>query len=71
LWWALAGVMIGLVLAVIAGRLMAGLLYHVGPTDPVTFIGVPLVLTFVALIACIVPAVRAMRVNPITALRTE
>ncbi len=71
LWWALAGVMIGLVLAVIAGRLMAGLLYHVGPADPVTFIGVPIVLTLVALVACVVPAVRAMRVNPITALRTE
>ena len=71
LWWALAGVMIGLVMAVIAGRLMAGLLYHVGPADPVTFIGVPIVLTLVALVACIVPAVRAMRVNPITALRTE
>jgi ABC-type lipoprotein release transport system permease subunit len=52
-------------------RLAAGLLFEVSPTDPTTFAAVAAGLTFVALIACTVPALRAARVDPMEALRAE
>ncbi|HZS57649.1 MAG TPA: ABC transporter permease [Gemmatimonadaceae bacterium] len=68
---AAAGAAIGLVGALIVSRLMAGLLYGVSPTDIPTFAGVTLVLTAVALAASYVPALRAMRLDPITILQSE
>ncbi len=50
---------------------MAALLYQMQPRRPVTFVAVPLVLSLVALLASVIPALRAMRVDPITALRTK
>lgn len=66
-WLAMAGAAGGLVGALIVSDLMEGLLFGVRPTDPLTFIGVTAVLMAVALAACYIPAMRAMRV----ALRYE
>ena len=66
-----AGVITGSALAFAATRLMSSLLFGVGAADPWTFSGVALMMFTVALLACAVPAWRAMRVQPAVVLRNE
>jgi putative ABC transport system permease protein len=65
------GVVVGIVLALTTGRLVATLLYGISPTDPTTMILVALTLLVVAAVAAMGPAWRAARVNPVSALRAE
>jgi ABC-type antimicrobial peptide transport system permease subunit len=68
---ACAGIAIGLIAALTTTRLMARFLYGVQPTDPATFAAVSLLLVAVAVLACYAPARKAMKVNPMIALRYE
>jgi putative ABC transport system permease protein len=65
------GALVGAAAALPVTRLMAGLLYEVNPADPVTFTAVALLLLLVASAASWLPARRAVRVDPVTALRAE
>jgi putative ABC transport system permease protein len=67
----LIGVAAGAVASIAAARALGHLLYGVGPTDPLTFAAVGLLLVVVATIASYIPAARATRVDPVVALRTE
>ena len=68
---ALTGVAIGLVAAFAVTRVMKNMLFNLSATDPVTFLAIALLLVAVALLASYLPALRATRVNPIEALRSE
>ena len=65
------GLLLGVAGALIGTRLMRGLLFGVTPNDPLTLVGVAVMMVLVGLAACWLPALRASRVNPIVALRTE
>jgi ABC-type antimicrobial peptide transport system permease subunit len=68
---ALFGLALGLGASIAAARLMRDMLYQTQPLDPIVFVSVSATLMFVAAVACIVPAWRASRVDPMQALRTE
>jgi ABC-type antimicrobial peptide transport system permease subunit len=65
------GLSIGMASAWAATRLIAGWLYGVSPTDPLTFAAIALLLTAVTSLACWIPARRATKVDPMVALRCE
>jgi putative ABC transport system permease protein len=65
------GVVIGLIAAFAASRVISTLLFGVSATDPLVFIAIPLLLAVVAFLACLLPARRATKVDPITALRCD
>jgi predicted permease len=67
----LLGVAIGVGGALALGRVVSGLIYGVKPSDPITFLAVTILLVVIALLACILPAYRATKVNPMVALRYE
>ncbi len=70
--WQLAiGMVLGLALAAAIAQTMQVILFEVQPRDPATFIGVVVVLTVTGLLACLVPARRATRIDPLTALRVD
>jgi putative ABC transport system permease protein len=68
---ALLGVGIGIAAALALGKVVASLVYQVKPSDPVTFAAVAGLLGLIALLACIIPAYRASKVDPVVALRNE
>jgi predicted permease len=68
---AVIGTVLGAAAAVAATRILAGLLYGVTTRDPATFVGATVVLLIASTAACLVPARRAMMINPVEALRTE
>jgi putative ABC transport system permease protein len=70
-WMALIGAGAGIAAAVVSARLVAGMLYGVGPTDPVTYVGAAVLLGTASLAATLIPALRAARVDPVFALRAE
>lgn len=67
----LVGVLVGMVTSLYLMRVMGGLLYGISATDPLTFMGVSLLLLLVAFAACLIPARRATEVDPMVALRYE
>ena len=70
-WMIATGVVAGMVLAALSGRLVATFLFGVDPLDPLTFITVAVVLVFTAIAAAAAPAWRASRINPADAFRCD
>jgi putative ABC transport system permease protein len=71
LFLAVIGIVAGSIVALMVTRFMANLLFGVGPADPVTFAVIPTVLIAVTLAAAYIPARRAMKLDPLMALRAE
>ena len=65
------GVSLGVMLAFAVGRALQAVLAGVSPSDPQTFAGAVTLVVLVTLLGCLAPAIRAVRVDPITAIRTE
>jgi predicted permease len=70
-WLLGIGAVLGAGAALVAGRLLATVVYGASPQDPVVFIATAAVLLFVGFVSCWTPALRALRISPVTALRTD
>ncbi len=68
---ALVGIVLGLLGAFLLSRLLSSLLFGIAPSDPGTYVGVTILLAAAALLSCYLPARRALRIDPVTALREE
>jgi len=66
-----AGIIAGIAGALALGRVLQSFLFEIKPTDPATFVGVAVALAIVAMAACYIPAWRAMKIEPMQALRYE
>jgi putative ABC transport system permease protein len=66
-----SGIILGVVLAAVSGRLIATFLFGVDPLDPLTFVSVPAVILLTAIVAAAAPAWRASRINPAVAFRHD
>ena len=69
--FSLIGVVMGTTVAFMLAKVLQAFLYGVQPRDPLVFIAVPLLLTLIALVAVVIPALRAARIDPLLALRYE
>ena len=67
----LAGIAVGAVAAIVATKLLADMLFGIKPGDPATLLAIAILLGVVALIGCVIPARRAVQVDPMKALRAE
>jgi len=67
----LSGLVIGLISALALKRVIGKLLFGVSPSDPTTFLAIAVLMIGIALLACWIPASRATKVNPLSALRSE
>ena len=67
----LAGLLLGIGVALVLTRFLATFLYQVKPVDPVTFVAVPALMLMVTVVASLIPGWRALRVDPLVALRNE
>jgi ABC-type antimicrobial peptide transport system permease subunit len=65
------GIVVGIIGAFALSRFLASLLYGVSASDPATFVSIAALLALVALAACLIPALRAMKIDPVIALRYE
>ena len=68
--WTIAGGLLGLALAIGVTRFLTFLLYGISPSDPVTFVGIALVMAASAFLACYIPGRRATRLDPLSSLRS-
>ncbi len=68
---AVVGVAAGFAIALAVTRLIRGLLFGVSPADPIAFVGIAALLLVVALLSALLPALRATRIDPVRALRSE